>query len=203
MSPKDWIRTAATVALVVFAASACGQDDPPLTKGTPVPSPKAAAQQENALPRHEPSAKAPALEQIKYNLESRVLAMGGMIAHPTSSTCDTAKVSDEPQTFTCTVSYLGVHVPFRVETKGGSFLVQYTATPTKGGVITREGVQARAWKEYGSYGGKTRDSLSCDEVPTVRLVPVDKPSGYRCYVGAGGLKGSYDVIIGSNGMSLR
>ncbi|MFD8328256.1 hypothetical protein [Streptomyces lydicus] len=203
MSPKNWIRTAATVALVVFAASACGQDDPPPAKGTPVPSPKPAAQQKTVPPHREPSDKAPVLDKIKYNLENRVLAMGGMIAKPTSSTCDTAKVSDEPQTFTCTVSYLGVHVPFRVETKGGSFLVQYTATPTKGGVITREGVQARAWKEYGSYGGKTRDSLRCDEVPTVRLVPVDKPSGYHCYVGAGGLKGTYDVIIGSNGMSLR
>ncbi|MFI0787537.1 hypothetical protein ACH4Q6_18310 [Streptomyces lydicus] len=203
MSPKNWIRTAATVALVVFAASACGQDDPPLTKGTPVPSPKPAAQQKTAPPHREPSDKAPVLEKIKYDLENRVLAMGGMIARPTSSTCDTAKVSDQPQTFTCTVSYLGVQVPFRVATKGGSFLVQYTATPTKGGVITREGVQARAWKQYGTLGGKTRDSLRCDEIPAVRLVPVDRPSGYRCYVGDGGLKGTYDVIIGSNGMSLR
>ncbi|MGW1373036.1 hypothetical protein ACWD6P_01995 [Streptomyces sp. NPDC002446] len=203
MRPKNWIRSAATVALAVVAASACGQDDPPLTKGTPVPSPTASPQKDSAPQHPAPGDKAPALERIKYDLETRVLAMGGMVPKQTSSTCDTDKVGDKPQTFTCTVTYMGTEVPFRVETKGGFILVQYTATPTKGGVITREGVQAKAWKDYGTLGEKTRNSLRCDEIPAVRLVPVDRPSGYRCYIGEGGLKGTYDVIVGSNGIRLR
>lgn len=203
MRPKNWIRAAAAVALAVVAASGCGQDEPDLTKGTPVPSPKAASKKQAEQLRPAPGDKAPALEKVKYDLEMRVVAMGGMVPKRTSSTCDTDKLGDKPQTFTCTVTYMGTEVPFRVETKGGFILVQYTATPTKGGVITREGVQAKAWKSYGTLSGKTRDSLRCDEIPPVRLVPVDKPSGYRCYVGEGGLKGAYDVIVGSNGLSLR
>ncbi|MFI0712382.1 hypothetical protein ACH4SK_17385 [Streptomyces inhibens] len=66
--------------------------------------------------------------------------MGGMVPKPTSSSCDTDAVGDKPQKFTCTVKYMGIEVPFHVETKGGSILIQYTATPTKGGVVTREGV---------------------------------------------------------------
>ncbi|MFE0380978.1 hypothetical protein ACFW1M_36690 [Streptomyces inhibens] len=202
MSSKKWMRVAAIVALAVSAASACGPD-PQLTTGTPVPSPTASPL-ERISPQHPaPGDKAPVLEKIKYDLETRVLRMGGMVPKPTSSSCDTDAVGDKPQKFTCTVKYMGIEVPFHVETKGGSILIQYTATPTKGGVVTREGVHAVAWKQYGALGGKTRDSLRCDDIPAVRLVPVDKPSGYRCYVGDGGLQGSYDVIIGSNGMSLR
>ncbi|OKI02052.1 hypothetical protein A6A06_13200 [Streptomyces sp. CB02923] len=203
MQRKKWIRTAATVALAVTAASACGSSqDPLLTKGTPVPSPTASPS-EKVSPQHPaPGKKAPVLEQIKYDLESRVLYMGGAVPKPTSSSCDTAEVGENAQTFTCTVKYMGVDVPFRVETKGGFILMQYTATPTKGGVLTAEGMRARAWKQYGMYGGSAARSLRCDKAPAVQLVPIDRPSGYRCYVGEGGLKGSYDAIVTANGMRL-
>ncbi|MFI2240405.1 hypothetical protein [Streptomyces chrestomyceticus] len=204
MQRNKWIRTAATVALVVSAASACGASgEPASAKGTPVPSPTAAPPEKVAPQHPAPGQKAPVLEQIKYDLETRVLYMGGAVPKPTSSTCDTKEVGGEkPQTFTCTVKYMGVDVPFRVETKGGFILMQYTATPTKGGVLTAEGMRARAWKQYGMYGGKAARSLRCDKAPEVQLVPIDKPSGYRCYVGEGGLKGDYDAIVTANGMRL-
>ncbi|GAA0448827.1 hypothetical protein GCM10009544_09540 [Streptomyces stramineus] len=202
LKTKKWIRTAAVAALVVSAATACGSDEQKV-KGTPVASPKASPDAKVAPLRPAPGDKAPPLEQIKYGLEGRVIAMAGMVAKPTTSTCDTGEVTDQPQKFTCTVTYMGTEVPFSVETKGGFILMQYTATPTKGGVISREGVHAQAWKNYGVYGGKAARSLRCDEIPEVRLVPVDKPSGYKCYVGEGGLKGDYDVIVGSNGMRFH
>ncbi|WP_158706310.1 MULTISPECIES: hypothetical protein [Streptomyces] len=203
MQRNKWIRTAATVGLMVAAASACGSSpDPLLTNGTPVPSPTATPSGKAAPQHPAPGKKAPVLDQIKYDLESRVLAMGGGVPQETATTCDTAEVGNTPQKFTCTVKYLGVDVPFNVETKGGFILMQYTATPTKGGVVTDEGVRARAWKQYGIYGGKAARSLRCDKVPKVRLVPLDKPSGYRCYVGEGGLKGAYDVVVTANGMRL-
>ncbi|MFD7667821.1 hypothetical protein [Streptomyces sp. NPDC059788] len=204
MQRNKWIRTAAMVALAVSAASACGaSEDPQLTKGTPVPSPTASPAEKVSPQRPAPGDKAPVLEQITYDLERRVLYMGGAVSKPTSSTCDTKEVGgDKPQTFTCTVTYMGVDVPFRVETKGGFILMQYTATPTKGGVLTAEGMRARAWKQYGMYGGTAARSLRCDKAPAVQLVPIDKPSGYKCYVGEGGLKGTYDAIVTANGMRL-
>ncbi|MFH8348821.1 hypothetical protein [Streptomyces sp. NPDC018045] len=198
-----WIRTTAMVALVVAAAGACGaSEDAARSKGTPVPSPTAPPPEQVSPQRAAPGEKAPALEQIKYGLESRVLAMGGAVPKPTSSSCDTKEVGEKPQTFTCTVKYMGIDVPFRVETKGGFILMQYTATPTKGGVLTAEGMRARAWQQYGRYGGSAARSLRCDKAPAVRLVPLDRPSGYRCYVGEGGLKGSYDAVVTANGMRL-
>ncbi|MEU9487199.1 hypothetical protein AB0D83_26650 [Streptomyces decoyicus] len=202
VSSRRCLRTAAIATLVVLTAGACGSEPEP-AKGTPVTRPKAPALDAVAPQHPAPGEKAPVLEKIKYELETRVLRMGGMVPKPTSSSCDTDAVGDKPQKFTCNVTYLGIEVPFRVDTTGGFIMTQYTATPLKGGVITGEGVRATAWKRYGTLGGKTRDSLRCDDIPTVRLVPVDKPSGYRCYVGAGGLAGSYDVIIGANGLSLR
>ncbi|MFG2250718.1 hypothetical protein [Spirillospora sp. NPDC048823] len=122
------------------------------------------------------------LEEIKYDLQEDVVEVGGMSASTTAQ-CEVSEIPSQPRTFKCTVQYMGLRVPFRVD------VTDVTDAPAIGLTafnwdrraeklpMTRAGVYAEFWRERTRAGEK---DLRCDRIPEKILVRPGR-TNYFCY----------------------
>jgi hypothetical protein len=108
-------------------------------------------------------------DKVRLDAERTVLAAAGAPGR-ISSSCEPPSMS-----FTCTVVYEGLSVPFLVNRyqSGRNFTHDVIVQTT---VLTRYGVYSRFRSRF-SYATKWR----CDELPTAFLVPVDAGLDQHCY----------------------
>ncbi|MFI0349945.1 hypothetical protein [Actinomadura sp. 9N407] len=124
----------------------------------------------------------PGLEEIKYELQSDVVEVGGVSA-PTTAQCEISEIPPQPRTFGCTVQYMGLRVPFRVDIADvtdasaiglAAFNWDQRAEQLP---VTRAGVYAEFWRDRTRAGDK---DLRCDRIPERILVRPGR-TNYFCY----------------------
>lgn len=143
-----------------------------------VPSPAGESVGSNPTLSPSPGANASLVENLKYELRSKTVAMAYTMGKA-SAKCDTANIEAKAGSkLSCTVTYEGVDVPWDVTIKGQGLtagLVEYTAHPRMG-VITREG----AIRFYWANKALGEREVRCSDIPAVELVPLNTPTRYQC-----------------------
>jgi len=151
--------------------------DPWADQGVPVSAPKSTVKPTPTIPEPEHGG----IEEIKYDLQERVLAWSGVQA-PTEAECEIDEVPDRPRTFGCTVDYDGTEVPFKIRIKDvskglGMAVFEWEIVEQKA-VLTKEGVFAEFWRQ-GIPAGYTE--MRCDDdIPARKIVSLG-PTPYFCY----------------------
>lgn len=152
--------------------------DPWADQGVPVTAPKSGtAKPTPTIPEPENGG----IEEIKYDLQEKVLAWSG-VQRPTEADCEIDEVPDSPRTFTCTVTYDGIEVPFTIRitdvTKALGMALFKWEVAEQTAVLTKEGVFAEFWRQ-GQAPEYTE--MRCDDnIPATKVVEVG-PTPYFCY----------------------
>jgi hypothetical protein len=150
-------------------------------RGEPVTLPAAVVAPTPTWPRPDtlgPNAKPDA--QIRYKLETWVLASAGVL-RPISSACDIGAFDGtSATTFDCTVTFDGQKVVYTIQTQPkDAAAFTWTAT-TEANVVTRQGILAAMVGRYDASSNFT--DLRCEPFPDLVLAPVDQPLPQACYV---------------------
>jgi hypothetical protein len=114
------------------------------------------------------------IDSVRQDIERRVLITAGAPAE-ISSTCEEPSAS-----FTCTVVYAGLPVPFLVRARQSGQFFSFEVD-ARTAVLTRYGVYARYSAEYLATGTDWR----CDELPEAFVVELGRDLDRRCYVRLG------------------
>jgi len=115
-------------------------------------------------------AGAPVDQQLRHELEERVLASAGVV-RPLTSECNRAT----PIPTRCWVEYAGLRMEWRITALSDGPLYKYRAE-TDAIVITGQGVR----ESLARWSAKSYE-LRCDPLPDLALVPVGKPLPQHCY----------------------
>lgn len=181
------VVTVAFVIMLVLAAFWFFQSrvrDPVASTGIVVPSPT----DDYVTPApatRSPRQDAEPTHKILYDLQQRVVRGAG-VAAPTGGACDRRVSGLRNETATCTVTYDGLKVVYRVQITGGSPYFTWRAT-TESGVLTRAGVYRAFWHQYGRSG----TAIRCDAtIPVRQLQPLGRITGYFCYYEPAGVDGT-------------
>jgi hypothetical protein len=161
----------------ILAATRYAGRDSWAGRGTPVARPNVPM----VVTQTEPQPGATPIQTILYGLKDRVLRSAGVL-RPVSGSCDRTDFDGgTPATFRCTVTYEGLNVEYAVSARpNGTDGVEWRASAERT-VVTREGLFARFWYQYGPLGATFTD-LRCDEnFPPIALVPVQAPLDQHCW----------------------
>lgn len=196
------VALAAAVGLLGTALAGCsygGQSDSGADYskfGVPVASPS------GPYRTPEPAGKSPGdnanpTDQILYDLRQRVVRTAG-VSDKTEATCEGGVITGTvDQTVTCTVTYRGLAVKYRVEITGGTPTFNWVATTEKG-VLTGDGVGRAYWAKYGADASAVR----CDKMPSAKLYPIGKDTDFRCYHKGGDGWRQHAVMLKDGGISF-
>jgi hypothetical protein len=194
-------RIAALVLTGALVLSACTSTEVPQSAQTtapptPTPKPPRLPVKGVALPVVVAKAGRPLLESAWMNppLESysqpftdhllnalrRVTEFMAGYRGATGGRCGNGRVSVRPgATTTCTVSYRGLPVRWRVviakDEKPGDNLILYDATPIDA-VLLAEAVHTAYWDTHRGFGSELR----CSSIPAISIVPAGRPTRYQC-----------------------
>lgn len=133
-------------------------------------------------PSASPGADASPNQQLRYELEARVLRQAG-VPGQLGVSCSSRVDGHTDQTVTCVVAYDELRVPFTVTVTGGSMIFSYQASQGKA-VLTADGVSAAYARD--AYNVDTSDtppvagSVRCAGLPVRVLVDFGRATPYTC-----------------------